>query len=103
MAQTDLEAGLEEYEKSLAIFDRYTAGLAAKVVILAFLKRNDEAHQAGVRLYELRPDIKLADLIRMYEMSIDNKESLQQMVKLLEIYADDEKIRNRNQLASQTQ
>ena len=83
----DREAGLAEFEKSIALFNAYIPSLSAKFVALAVLERDEDAQIAANQLFEIHPKLTAGQLRRMYEMSIDNPKALAQYTAIIDRYA----------------
>lgn len=86
LAHTDLQASLLEIQKSIDLSNEYIPALAAKIVALALLQRADEAKAAAETLFRIHPNLRIKQLIRMFEMSIGQPEVLARYLAVLKQY-----------------
>ena len=91
LAHSDLEASLREFDRSIALFNKYIPSLAAKYVALHLLGREDDAQAAAGMLFEIHPQLSVQQLHQMYKMSIDDPEILARYIQILDLYAPREK------------
>lgn len=82
--QRDPEAAIQEYDKSLAGFNRYTPALLGKMIILAVLGREEEAQLTCNFLRLSHPDISLEDLRRLLRTSTHEENELTVYLPILE-------------------
>ena len=80
----DPEAALDQYEKSLAGFSRYTPALLGKIITLGLLRRDAEAQETCAFLRESHPHIGLEDLKRMLRTSTQSDDELATYFSILE-------------------